>query len=129
MEKITALLKATLLTATIFASATAIAHAEDLTSGKVMKPLQGITFAAGPKRAVGYFYSKDKRCKLVVTVAETPNGAGDTFDVLRHEANVGPGDSDQLNLNNGETLEFNCSNDARIMVIKSVENIATGTVK
>ncbi|MBY0558736.1 hypothetical protein [Hyphomicrobium sp.] len=129
MEKFTTLLKATLLAATISGSATGIAHAGNPTSGTVMKPLQGITFAAGPKRAVGYFYSKDNRCKLVVTVADTPNGAGDTFDVLRHEASVGPGDFDQLNLNNGETLEFNCANDVRTMAIRSVEHIATGTVK
>jgi len=129
MEKLTTLLKTTLLTATIFTSATGLAHAGNPASGTVMKPLQGITFAAGPKHAVGYFYPKDNRCKLVVTIADTPNGAGETFDVLRHEANVGPGDFDQLNLNNGETLEFNCANDARIMVIRPVENIATGTVK
>ncbi|SFV36822.1 hypothetical protein [Hyphomicrobium facile] len=129
MEKITSLLKATLLAATISASATGIALAGSPASGTVMKPLQGIAFAAGPKHAVGYFYPKENRCKLVVTVADTPNGAGETFDALRHEANIGPGDFDQFNLSSGETLEFNCSTDARTMVIKSVVNIAAGTVK
>ena len=37
----------------------------------MMKPLQGITFDVGTKRAVSYFLSVNGTCKLVLTLAET----------------------------------------------------------
>lgn len=129
MKRINTLLKAALVTATISASETGLAHAGDLDAAKSMKPLQGVSFAAGKKRAVGYFYNEGKHCKLVVTVAEPLTGNGQTFDVFRHEANVEAGRSDQFDLSEGQSLEFACAIDAQTMRVKSVENIASRTVK
>lgn len=129
MKQVKALLKATLAAATISASLIGVTHAGDGRAVKSMKPLQGVLFAAGQKRAVGYFYNEGRHCKLVVTVAENPSGNSDTFDVLRHEANVEAGRSDQFNLSEGQTIDFACGIDAQSMQAKSVEDIASRTTK
>lgn len=129
MKQVKMLLKATLLTATVLGSATGFAYAGDGQAGKSMKPLQGVLFAAGQKRAVGYFYNEGHHCKLVVTVAQTPSENGEAFDVLRHERNVEAGRSDQFNLSEGQVLDFACASDAQTMLVKSVENVASRTAK
>lgn len=129
MKQVSMLLKATLVTATVLGSMTGMARAGDVQTAKSMKPLQGVLFAAGQKRAVGYFYNEGHHCKLVVTVAQTPSEDGQAFDVLRHEAKVEAGRSDQFNLSEGQILDFACSPDAQTMLVKSVENVASRTVK
>ena len=38
-----------------------------------MKPLHGISFDVGTKRAASYFLSADGRCRLVLTLADQPD--------------------------------------------------------
>ena len=42
----------------------------DPASPLIMKPLQGVSFDIGTKRAVSYFLSDNDACKLTLTLAE-----------------------------------------------------------
>lgn len=44
------------------------------TSPLTMKPLQGVSFDIGTKRAVSYFLSDEDSCKLTLTLAEVVHG-------------------------------------------------------
>src|ERR1700737_3288554 len=51
-----------------------MAWAADPASPLTMKPLQGVSFDIGTKRAVSYFLSDDDACKLTLTLAEVDHG-------------------------------------------------------
>jgi hypothetical protein len=44
--------------------------------GMTMKPLQGVSFDIGTKRAVSYFLSDNGACKLTLTLALRPGRRG-----------------------------------------------------
>jgi len=48
----------------------AMTRAADPASPLTMKPLQGVSFDIGTKRAVSYFLSDNDACKLTLTLAE-----------------------------------------------------------
>jgi hypothetical protein len=115
------------LTSAICGSGTEALMAEDANGVRLMKPLQGVFFNAGQKRAVGYFYDQENHCKLVVTVAETASSDdSEMFAVLRHEASIKAGGLARFDVSEGQTFEFTCAVDAQTMSMKAAERIATG---
>jgi hypothetical protein len=119
-----------LLIAGICAGFTGTLYAADTNTAKSIKPLQGISFNAGPKHGVGYFYTKAKQCQLVLTLADAyePDDV-QSLTVVRYEAAVPTGKSTSYSSTEGKTLEFTCGFDAQAMTLREVERIATGGIK
>lgn len=130
MNFISKTLSAALLTAGISAGFTGALYAADTNTIKSIKPLQAVSFNAGPKHGVGYFYAKAKQCQLVLTLADEPNPDDvQSFTVIRYEAAVPTGKSTRYSSTEGKALEFTCGFDAQAMSLREVERIATGSIK
>jgi hypothetical protein len=128
MNLVAKMLPAVMLTGAILTSFPV--HAEDANPAKSMKSIEGILFNVGAKHGVGYFYAKDKHCKLVLTVTDEPvSDAVQTFSAVRHEADVQAGSSTRYDLSEGKFLEFTCAADTQTMTMKQVERVANGAVK
>ena len=61
--------------ATLSAIFSIVSLASAQAAQETMKPLQGLSFHAGTKHAVGYFLSDNGTCKLVLTLADEVNFA------------------------------------------------------
>jgi hypothetical protein len=105
------------------------AHAADLSSGLTMKPLQGVSIDVGSKRAAVYFLNDEGQCKLVLTLAETPDLDGSTFAVRRFEASVRPGHATRYNSAEGVALDFACQARAQAMSIDPVAQVAAASIR
>ena len=96
-----------------------ITRAKDLTSPLTMKPLQGVSFDIGTKRAVSYFLSDNNACKLTLTLAEVVhddevNGLTATRMTVAVEADKAA----NLDTTEGKSLEFKCQPGAQVMRIE-----------
>jgi hypothetical protein len=113
-----------------FAGVSAVAgpgmtRAIDPASPLIIKPLQGVSFDIGTKRAVSYFLSNDEACKLTLMLAEVihddeVNGLSATRMTVAVEA----GKAAHLDTAEGKSLEFKCQVGAHVMSIE-VSNSAT----
>jgi hypothetical protein len=102
--------------------------AEELSTVQIMKPLHGISFDVGAKRAVSYFLSENGKCKLVLTIAETPNWDRDSgFTVTRFEADVAGGNATRFNPSEGRSLEFACQIHAQSMSVTPIDRVGLST--
>jgi hypothetical protein len=101
------------------------AAAAELASGLTMKPLHGISFDVGAKRAVGYFLSADGQCQLVLTLAGEPDlDDPHTFTATRFEAAIPAAKATRYVSESGEALEFACAPDAQALAVTQVEHVA-----
>ncbi len=110
-----------------FALSIGAAGAADTTS-LTMKPLHGISFDAGTERAVGYFTSTGKHCKLVLTLAEEPL-SNDSFSSTRFEAAVAAGKATHFNSAHGSSVEFACAADAQSMTATVNKQLAAAEIE
>lgn len=90
------------------------------TQMQTLKPLQAVTFNAGEKTGVGYFYDEAGSCKLVLTLAE----AADHFAATRYEAIVPAGQHGHY-ANGGRSFEFACQGQAIAMTFKQLDTVAS----
>jgi hypothetical protein len=120
---IQALIRSTLVVSSL-SLGIGVADAQEVTKGAVLKPLQGVSFDIGSKRAVAYFTTEREMCRVVLTMADEPNweNAG-TFSALRFESSVSPGKSGQYK-SAGHIVEFSCGLQAHTLSITTSENIA-----
>ncbi len=121
---------ATFLSGIFFANAAGSAEAADTATKLTMKPLHGVSFDVGARRAVSYYLNKNGRCELVLTLADAPdwdNGA--RFEATRFEATIGAGETTRYKSNEGNAIEFACEEAAQTMSVNAVEQIATGAVR
>ena len=89
------------------------AQAADPASPLTMKPLQGVSFDIGTKRAVSYFLSDGNSCKLTLMLAEVVHGDevnGPT--TTRVTVAIEAGKAAHLDTVEGKTLEFKCQGGA-----------------
>jgi hypothetical protein len=96
-----------------------MAQAADSASPLTMKPLQGVSFDIGTKRAVSYFLSDNNACKLTLTLAEVVhddevNGLTATRMTVAVEADKAA----NLDTTEGKSLEFKCQPGAQVMSIE-----------
>ena len=95
----------------------AMTRATDSASSLTMKPLQGVSFDIGTKRAVSYFLSDDDTCKLTLMLAEVAHDDevnGPTAARLTIAVEVGK--AAHLDVE-GKSLEFKCQAGAQVMSI------------
>jgi hypothetical protein len=113
--------RAVFLIAFVGISATAslgMAQAADPASPLTMKPLQGVSFDIGTKRAVSYFLSDGNSCKLTLMLAEVVHG--DEVSGLmatRVTVAIEAGKAARLDTAEGKTLEFKCQGGAHAMSV------------
>jgi hypothetical protein len=103
----------------------AMTRATDSASPLTMKPLQGVSFDIGTKRAVSYFLSDGDTCKLTLMLAEVVYG--DEVNVLavtRMTVAVEADKAVHLDTAEGKSVEFRCQAGAQVMTI-NVSNQAT----
>jgi ABC-type uncharacterized transport system ATPase component len=93
---------------------------------KSFKPLEGLTFAAGDKHAVGYFTNETGKCKLVVTLAGQADLDSGSFEITRYEISVPAGNSRRYE-NTGHAYQFSCAMDAQTMTFQALTTIAGET--
>ena len=92
---------------------------------QIMKPIQGITFDAGRKHGVGYFYAEAGRCQLVLTLADQPTWDDrNSFTVVRHESGVPAGQFTRYT-SDGHSFEFGCETNAQTMTFRALSAVAT----
>src|SRR6202040_4079030 len=102
-----------------------MAQAADPASPLTMKPLQGVSFDIGTKRAVSYFLSDGDTCKLTLMLAEVVYGDEvNGLAVTRMMVAVEADKTVQLDTAEGKSLEFKCQAGAQVMSI-NVSNQAT----
>ena len=101
------------------ATVVAIASFGAANASETMKPLQGLSFHAGSKHAVGYFLTDNGDCKLVVTRANDDN-----FAPTRFEAVIKSGHSTHYELAQGNSFEFGCQSAGQLVTIDTLETTA-----
>jgi hypothetical protein len=97
-----------------------MAEAADPASPLIMKPLQGVSFDIGTKRAVSYFLSDGNSCKLTLMLAEVVHGDevnGPT--ATRVTVAIEAGKAAHLDTVEGKTLEFKCQGGAHVMSVEA----------
>ncbi|MGQ0446701.1 MAG: hypothetical protein ACT4O2_16675 [Beijerinckiaceae bacterium] len=90
-----------------------------------MKPLQGVSFDFGTKRAVSYFLRDGNACKLTLMLAEL--GRGEEVNgpaATRVTAAIEAGKAAHLDTVEGKTLEFKCLGGARVMRVEASNQAA-----
>ena len=121
---------ASLLSGLFLAHGAGAVQAENATSKLTMKPLHGISFDVGARRAVSYYLNSNGRCALVLTLADAPDWSDPARLVsTRFEATISAGETTRFNSNEGKAIEFACEAAAQTMSVNAVEQIATGAVR
>ncbi len=87
------------------------------------RPIQGLSFDAGTKRAVVYFTSKAGQCQLVITLGSEPDWKTGSFEMTRYVASVPAGLSQRYE-NGGRAFQFGCANDAQAMTFQALTSVA-----
>ncbi len=94
-------------------------------TGLRLAPLKGVTFDVGAKHAVGYFMSKNGACAVTLVVADAMTdenvvpAAG-----ARVSVSVQDGKSVRLDTAMGKSLDFACTENASVMNVRPVEQVA-----
>ena len=90
-----------------------------------MKPLHGISFDVGTKRAASYFLSVAGQCRLVLTLADQPDWEQfASFTSTRFEATLPADKSIRFTSPENKMLEFACLPGAQSMSVKPIDFIA-----
>ena len=101
------------------------AQAAGPASPLTMKPLQGVSFDIGTRRAVSYFLSDNHACNLTLTLAEiVHDDEVNGLKATRMTVPVDAGKSAHLDTAEGKSLDFKCQAGAHVMSVE-VSNQAT----
>jgi hypothetical protein len=85
-----------------------------------MKPLQGVSFDIGTKRAVSYFLSDGNSCELTLMLAEVVHGDEvNGLTATRATVPIEAGKAAHLDTVEGKTLEFRCQGRAQVMSVEA----------
>ena len=112
----------------VLASAPSKAASADYTL--TMKPLHGISFDVGTKRAVSYFLSVAGQCRVVLTLADQPDWEQfASFTTTRFEATLPADKTIRFTSPENKMLEFACLPDAQSMSVKPIDFLAARGVQ
>jgi len=97
-----------------------MAQAADPASLLTMKPLEGVSFDIGTKRAVSYFLSDGNSCKLTLMLAEVVHGDEvNGLTATRMTVAIEAGKAAHLDTVEGKALEFKCQGGAHMMSVEA----------
>ena len=114
------ILSVAVLSGLVFSANTDTALANNVQS---FKPIQGLSFDAGTKRAVAYFTNKTGQCQLVVTLAGETDWNTGSLEITRYVASVPAGVAQRYE-NGGRAFQFGCANDAQAMTFQALTSVA-----
>lgn len=91
-----------------------------------LKPIKGLSFDVGGKRAVAYYKPADGICNLTMLMSDriTDEGAIPTTAASRVNVSVYPGKTARIDTAEGKSLEFRCTSGAKVMTVKPLEQVA-----
>ena len=93
--------------------------------GMTMRPLQGVSFDIGTKRAVSYFLSDNGACKLTLTLAEVvQDDEVNGLTAARMTVAVEVGKVAHFDTAEGKSLEFKCQAGAQVMTVNVLNRVA-----
>jgi hypothetical protein len=105
-------------------------RAEDVTLGKTIKPLTGISFGVGSKRVVGYFVSDAQVCDLTLMMGDSIQGDEVPMSTpTRIRQTIAPNNTARVDTMEGESLEFSCKAGATAMTVQMLKNVAAYKAK
>ena len=105
-------------------------RAEDVTLGKTLKPLTGISFGVGSKRIVGYFVGDTQVCNLTLMMGDSMEGDEvPTSTPTRILQTIAPNDKARVDTTEGESIEFSCKAGATAMTVQVLRNVAAYKAK
>jgi hypothetical protein len=89
-----------------------------------VKPLKGITFAVGSKRAVGYYTSDDHACRLTLMLSDAYTGQEKSAsEPVRVNLTIGEGATGSVDALEGSAV-FRCAPGATAMTMQLVQRVA-----
>lgn len=114
----------TVLAGVLCMNAVSSAHAED--ASWTLKPLNGVSFDIGAKRALSYFLSEEGQCKLSLIVANRMQGDEVPTDTpVRFDVAIEAGKDARLDTAEGKSLRFDCATQTQVLKITKIEQVAT----
>jgi hypothetical protein len=114
------------MTAILGFGAAGSCQAGDASSPLTMKPLHGISFDVGTKRAVSYFLSESGQCRLTLIVADAMTGDEPPTDTpVRFEAAIDAGKGARFDTSEGKALQFGCAASTTSMHVTELKQVAT----
>ncbi len=103
-----------------------MARAADPAAPLTVKPLQGVSFDIGTKRAVSYFLSDGNSCKLTLMLAELAHGDEvNGLTATRVTVAIEAGKDAHLDTVEGKTLAFKCQDGAHVMRVEAANQVAS----
>jgi hypothetical protein len=119
------IISAIALSGIFFTSHIAVSLAGWADQGQTFKNYQGLSFEAGQKHAVGYFYDDAGDCKLVLTLTDASEGNDrQSFTATRYEKAVPAGEITRYTAE-GHAFEFGCQANAETMTFKPLSTVAS----
>jgi hypothetical protein len=114
----------TVLAGVLSTNAVTSARAEDATW--TLKPLNGLSFDVGAKRALSYFLSETGQCKLTLIVANQMLGDEVPTDTpVRFDVAIDAGKDARLDTAEGKSLRFNCAAQTQFVKVTEIQQVAT----
>jgi hypothetical protein len=91
-----------------------------------MKPMNGVSFDIGAKRAVSYFLSDGGRCNLTLVVADQMQGDEVPVDTpVRFDVAIDGGKGARFDTAEGKSLQFDCAAGTQTMRVTEIQQLAT----
>lgn len=119
------IISAIALSGILFAGHAAASLAGEVNNSQTFKRFQGLSFEAGQKHGVGYFYDNAGSCKLVLTLANASNGDNtESWTVTRYERAVPVGQITRYT-SEGRAFEFGCKANAEAMTFRPLSTVAS----
>jgi hypothetical protein len=125
MNSMKKIIAATVLAGILSVNGVPASQAGDASSARTMKPLQGISFDIGTKRAVSYFLSESGQCKLTLVVADQMKGDELPTDTpVRFDVAIDAGKDARFDTAEGKSLAFACASGTQAVLVTEVEQVA-----
>ena len=114
----------TVLAAVLCMNAVSSSRADD--ASWTLKPLNGVSFDIGAKRALSYFLSEEGQCKLTLIVANQMHGDEVPTDTpVRFDVAIDAGKDARLDTAEGKSLRFDCAAQTQVLNVTEIEQVAT----
>jgi hypothetical protein len=125
MNAIKTRILATATSALLAIGTAGVSEAGDISHALTMKPLHGVSFDVGSKRAISYFLSESGQCRLTLIVAERMKDDAPPKDTpVRFEASIHAGNKTRFDTPEGKGLQFECKPGSRAMSVIEVDQVA-----
>ena len=91
-------------------------------SGTVITPGKGLILDIGQQRAIGYFMQANEECQLTIVISDAREEvAGSNAPGTRFVSIVRPGTAARIEVADGKSAEFSCSDDAQKMEARTYD--------